>query len=121
MTSNQEKILDDLWSRAVRAKAKGKCQWTGQEGHQAAHIVGRRYLSTRWGHKINGKYDLCGCYFSHSVHCAYDGYSPLRSKIIDKLIGRERYNDIIKIAQDIIKPDFETIKKALKDIISNEH
>ena len=119
MTSNQEHILDDLWSQAVRAKAKGKCQWAGTEGQesgcQACHIVGRRYLSTRWGAVINDKYDLCGFYANHKIHQAYDQYKVQRSNIIDKLIGRDRYEAIIQKAQEIAdNQDFDAIAKILR-------
>lgn len=123
MTPNQEKTLDDLWSQAVRLNAKSVCQWSGtpgdQCGAQACHIVGRRYLSTRWGTIINGKYDLCGFYASHKIHRLYDTWVDVkgvgRATLIDKLIGRKRYEAIIKKAQETAdNQEYEKIAKVLK-------
>ena len=119
MTSNQEHILDDLWSQAVRNHAKGMCQWSGtpgdQCGAQACHIVGRRYLTTRWGTYINGKYDLCGFYANIRIHQGYDQYRSNRATTIEKLIGRTRYEFIIKKAQEAAdNQNFDTIAKILR-------
>ncbi len=119
MTQTQQDTLDDLWSQAVRTKAKGNCEWSGnpgdQCGAQACHIVGRRYFSTRWGAVINGKYDLCGFYANIKIHQGYDQYKSNRPTIIDKLIGRKRYEAIIQKAQETAdNQDYETIAKILK-------
>lgn len=119
MNSKQEGILDDLWSRAVRNKAKGICQWSGADGQesgcQACHVVGRRYLSTRWGAIIDGKYDLCGFYANYKIHQAYDQHKIQRSNIIDNMIGRKRYDAIIKKSQEIADNlDFDAIAMVLR-------
>jgi hypothetical protein len=119
MTPSHERILDDLWSKAVRANAKGQCQWSGRPGDecgaQACHIVGRRYLSTRWGAVIDGQYDLCGFYANWKIHRGYDQHESNRATTIEKLIGRKRYDAIIKKAQeDGSNQDFDTIAKILR-------
>ena len=50
LTIGQEKVLDDLWSKAVKARAGNRCEVTLRSGIrlESHHFYGRRNLSVRW-------------------------------------------------------------------------
>lgn len=59
---------DREWSRIVRARAGGRCEWCGTPAEvQAAHIIGRSYSATRCD-PDNGR-GLCGqCHREVDTH-----------------------------------------------------
>ena len=57
MKKLSERYLDGLWSRAIRAKAHGRCQLCGAPAEQAHHVVPRRKKVLR--HDIENGVALC--------------------------------------------------------------
>lgn len=63
LSRGQEKSLDELWAKAVKARASGRCEKCGyaHERLEAHHAVGRRNKTLR--HIISNGFSLC-----HSHH-----------------------------------------------------
>lgn len=97
---------DVLFSQRIRAY--GQCARCGTTQRlQCAHIVSRRYLSTRWDD--DNAIALCaGChvYFTHR---------PLEwEEWVVKRFGAEWYEGLKKRALKPAKPDYEAIVERLK-------
>lgn len=110
--------LDKIWSLKVRER--GHCESCGRPAHlwrmEAAHIVGRRYRTTRWGVWIDGEYDLNGMCLCHVCHRGFDEHMAIEKEIREKVIGLDRYNKLLS-AKEVIakKQDFDKIKNDIKN------
>ena len=71
MKKSQIKILDSLWSKAIKERAGQKCEFCLREDLRlnSCHIIGRRYRGTRWD--LQNGLSLC---YSH--HAEYDQHGP---------------------------------------------
>lgn len=115
------KKLDNLWSLAVKEKAKWKCEHCGRYDSrmEAAHVVGRRHRATRWGYAGNPTIeanDLCGHCLCHVCHQEYDEHGPIEKEIIERTIGGERLLNLQRIATEQVAKwqEYEEIKELLE-------
>jgi hypothetical protein len=96
---------------------------------EAAHVVGRRHRTTRWG-LANARgigpewdseygYDLCGHCLCHRCHQQYDEHGPAEQDIINVVVGQERKERLQFIARTSIAKhqSFEEIKSTLESMI----
>jgi hypothetical protein len=138
MTSKQIKILDELWAKLIKDKAKYICEHCGIRGMrmEAAHVCGRRHRGTRWGLKVPAGtvievpndtpielfkpvlYDLCGHCLCHCCHQQYDEHGPLEKAIVEFTIGRARKERIQNAATHKVTKyqDFEEIQETLEKL-----
>lgn len=111
--------LDELWATAVKVKKSFTCEHCGIRGirMEAAHVVGRRYRSTRWGAVINGVFDICGHCLCHNCHQQYDEHGPLERAIVVRTIGQERLDRIQAFAVQRVAKDQcpEEIERLLEE------
>lgn len=93
-------MLDGIWAHVVKLLAGYRCEHCSIQGvrMEAAHVVGRRHRTTRWGTQD----DLCGHCFCHSCHQNYDEHGPLENDIIIGTIGVERKEDLQFLARTSI-------------------
>lgn len=115
MKKGQIKKLDSLWSKAVKERAKYRCEYCGLAGYEiggnvwlnSCHIIGRRYRSTRW-ELLNG---MCLCKVHHD---AYDQHMPQHDDICKEVIGKKRKDKLSRMKEVVAKnQDFEEIKATL--------
>jgi predicted restriction endonuclease len=115
MKKSQIKKLDALWSKSVKERAKYRCEYCEKVGYElggnvwlnSAHIIGRRYRTTRWILE-NG---MCLCY---KCHQAYDHHLPQHQDIFEVCIGKQRWERLTKLKTVIAKhQDYEQIKDNL--------
>lgn len=97
---------DTLFSLHIRRD--GVCVRCGKtEGLQCAHIVSRRYLSTRW----DDDNAVCLCAGCH----IYMTHRPLEWDVwVTKRIGADAYAAIKRRALKTTKPDYEAIVARIK-------
>ena len=101
MKTKEMKIKDKVWSTSIAKREL--CEWCGKLGSDPAHIIPRKFLKSRWLLE-NGLF-LC-----RECHKKFDLDVEFRSRVIDILIGREKYLLLKRIARgDILynKQDFE--------------
>ena len=109
--------LDTLFSRVVRLKADGRCEYCLQsfplEKLQTSHFHGRRKLSTRFDFE-----NVCAvCY---SCHNFFHEHPNMHVAFFEKRLGTERFEALNIRANMIIKMsvhDRHELKKKLKDMI----
>lgn len=113
MTKKEIKILDKLWSKAIKERDK-VCQMCGKSGKylQAHHIFTRRNRTIRWN--LNCGILLCPNCHTFGLHSAHQ--NPLDfAEFIKKRLGIIKYKTLKKLAHQTVKwQDFETIKKQLR-------
>jgi hypothetical protein len=111
----QNKLLDDLWSKAVKILGNNKCVHCGaSDGLNSHHIIGRRNFATRWEVK-NGVVLCSKCHVFSSKFSAHQ--TPLSfTRFIIHLKGQEWY-DQLEAQCNEIKPDKEKLLKELKEIV----
>ena len=118
--------LDKLWSKVVREKAKHKCESCLRTAEEwawlnAAHIVGRVCRTTRWGVKIDDKYDTNGMCLCKSCHDQYDQHLEKEDFIRRIVIGIRRYDKLRSCLKVIAKyQDYREIRKGLLDELKTE-
>ena len=107
-------ILDILFSRYIRLKAKGICcrclQYKGYEGLQVAHFWGRRYRSIRFDES-----NVCPlCFSCHQ----YFHENPLEYvEFFRKYLGEEGFDLLQARMRQIGKIDREAIRLYLQEEI----
>lgn len=89
--------LDILFSRYIRSKAGGVCEYCGKtpspRGYHCHHgVVGRRYLNTRW------EIDNC-CALCLSCHNFFDDFPSINNDFFKKRIGSQRMEELEIIAR----------------------
>ena len=126
--------LDKLWGSIVKATRGYRCEMCGISGRmEAAHVVGRRHRTTRWGIDLDDiadvnnrnylihtkNYDLCGHCLCHSCHQHYDEHGPLEQRIVEKVIGAERKKILQFLAKNSITKyqEYEEIKELLSSLL----
>lgn len=114
------KKLDKIWADKVKDLAGRKCEYCKRTEIrlEAAHVVGRRHRTTRWGREVDGNYDLCGHCLCHTCHQNYDEHGPLESLIVRKVIGLERKRELQRLAKISIAKHqyYEEIKQRLEEL-----
>jgi len=121
LTRPEIKKLDKIWADTVKALANYRCEHCGLMGGrvEAAHVVGRRHRTTRWGlFDELGEYDLCGHCLCHQCHQHYDEHGPLEQRIIETTVGLERKEALQFLARTSVAKDqdFENIKTILESL-----
>lgn len=114
ITKSQKRVLDDLWSSAVKEIAGRKCEMCGSPNHlQSHHVIGRRYMSVRFylpnGVSLCAKHHL----FAEQNEVAFSIW-------ILKYRGQEWWNDLQLKSQTLGKYlDFVLLKAILELAIQN--
>lgn len=85
---------DMLFSRIIRSR--GRCEYPGctSDGpYDTAHLIGRRYSATRCME------DNAAC-MCRTHHALIDNWWSEKAQVVDLLIGRDRYDELRRIAED---------------------
>lgn len=104
------KKLDKLWSQAVKDKANNICEkcHSVSKGLNSHHVVGRRYLSTRF--LISNGVALCvNCHFN----IAHQNPVEFSKWILEKR-GEDWYNRL-QLKKQAIKVDLKMVKLELEN------
>jgi hypothetical protein len=116
LTKSQKLKLDALFSKFIRLRANGKCQFCGKEvGFKklnCMHFVSRRILSTRWDTE-NALAGEPGCHFYLDEH-PYE-----KNEFFKKVLGSERFEELNRRGNIITHGglDAEKIEADLKEKI----
>jgi len=109
------KLLDTLWSKAVKLLAKEKCEYCGSTEHlNSHHIIGRRNFGVRWN--VNNGVCLCALHHQFSSKFSAHQTPTLFSDWIQEKRGKEWYSQLIMMST-LIKPDKEILKEELSVIV----
>ena len=109
------KLLDTLWSKAVKVLAKERCEYCGSTEYlNSHHVIGRRNFGVRW----NVNNGVCLCAKCHQFSSRFSAHQTptLFSDWIQKKRGKEWYSQLIMMST-LIKPDKEETKEELETII----
>ena len=100
--------LDRLFSRYIRLRAGGRCEYCGAvKPLQCSHFHGRRKRNVRW----NENNAAALCFTCH----LYLGENPLaHCEWFKKRLGDEKFEMLNIQAQTIVKPDINAITLYLK-------
>ena len=103
--------LDILFSKLVRLRANGICEYCGKPGSQTSHFHSRRKKSTRW--------DLDNASWACFTCHIYLGEHPNKHyEFFKKRLGTERFEELNIRAEMLVKyskSDKEKIKADLKE------
>lgn len=112
--NTQNKLLDTLWSKAVKILDNNKCVRCGSsDGLNSHHIIGRKNFATRW--EVSNGVTLCPLHHVFgSKWSAHQTPSKFTTWIIEKR-GQEWYDKLEKLS-NTIKPDKERLLVELKEI-----
>ena len=127
MTRKEIKDLDKIWADTVKTLQNYKCEHCGLMGGrvEAAHVVGRRHRTTRWGvwrernvgvtQMTEEYYDLCGHCLCHRCNQQYDEHGPMELDILEETVGVGRKEDLQYLARTSIAKhqDFNEIQALL--------
>jgi len=83
------------------------CEWCGARGCDPAHIIPRKFLKTR--HLLENGLFLC-----RECHIKFDRNVEFRDKVINILVGREKYRRLLEISQGIVSPENSKLKELKK-------
>lgn len=114
LTKGQERELDTLWSRAVKARSGGKCEacYAVREGLQAHHAIGRRNKTLR--HMVSNGFSLCA---KHHMWAEQNGIAFAVWALKER--GQKWWDDLQASARDVkVWKDFTIIKKYLESFIN---
>lgn len=109
------KLLDTLWSKAVKLLAKERCEYCGSTRRlNSHHIFGRRKYSVRW-EVTNG---ICLCSGHHQFDNRFSAHQTptLFTDWIKEKRGEQWYEELNQKANSI-KPDKDRLKVELETII----
>ena len=113
-----KKLLDTLWSRAVKILAKERCEYCGSTQYlNSHHIFGRRNFPVRWN--VNNGVCLCAkCHQFSSKFSAHQTPTLFTDWIKEKR-GLEWYSQLIMMSTvpKLNLSDKEKIKEQLEEII----
>ncbi len=104
--------LDVLFSRFIRLRAGGKCEYCGRKAKlQCSHFHGRRKRSVRYDPD-----NACAlCFYCH----LYMGENPnIHTEWFGERLGSERFEQLHIRAEMIVKLDKEAIKQDLLEKIT---
>ncbi len=115
LTKAQEKVLDGLWAKAVKARAGNRCEYCLRSGEvwglEAHHVIGRRVKPVR--HVVSN-----GCSLCHAHHRFAEQNGVAFADWIKASRGMEWWNYLK--AQSIgvkLYKDFTIIKKYLEGFL----
>lgn len=104
--TNRRRYADTLWSKYIKARARGKCQRCGSMAMalEAAHIIPRRVLPTRFDTR-NG-IALCAA----TCHRDFDSAASalIRIGLIKDWIGLEAYEELLALARTRWGGDYDS-------------
>jgi hypothetical protein len=110
----QNKLLDTLWSKAVKILDNNKCVHCGSSEHlNSHHIIGRRNFAVRW-EVINGVTLCPKCHVYSSKFSAHQTPTIFTDWIKEKK-GLDWYDELIELS-NTIKPNKERLLVELKEI-----
>jgi len=106
--------LDILFSKYIRLRAGGKCEYCGEaKALQCSHFHGRRKQSTRYD--LDNAAGLC---FSCHQHLSENPYE--HTEFFKKRLGSERFDCLNIRANTVVKrnkADKESLGNSLKSLI----
>lgn len=94
------------WAAAVKLQNDEKCEWCGQPEVDPCHIIPRKFVRTRYLLQN-------GLSFCRNHHNEFDRDIKFRKKILNLLVGREKYENLKSIRDDRNNPEdfgYEEIK-----------
>jgi 5-methylcytosine-specific restriction endonuclease McrA len=105
LTKANDKMCSELVRRRDFERFKGSC---GRCGHavpswnklQWAHLISRSHLKTRWNPDV-------ACGICAGCHMFIDREMDAKQELIDKFIGREKYELLKSAANDTGKVDYQ--------------
>lgn len=108
MNKTQTKTLDCLWSKLVKLKAKGQCEWCGSNKTlNSHHVIGRRNKATRWN-ESNG---VCLCAYHHMLSKNSAHQNPLEFiEFIRDKRGITWYTMLRLQSNEVVKHDYKLLK-----------
>jgi len=105
--------LDKLFSRYIRLKAEGKCEYCGKfVGYnrlQCSHFIGRRKRSTRYDPEN-------ACALDFSCHTFFQEHPYIHTEFFKKRLGSERFELLNARAEVISKVSKESKEKMKQDL-----
>lgn len=103
--------LDKLFSKYIRLRAGGVCEYCGQVKRlQCSHFHGRRKRSVRWNED-----NACALCFSCHMYLGENPY--VHTEFFKKRLGSQRFELLNIQAQIPCKPDIEAMTSRLKQKI----
>lgn len=113
------KVLDKLWSKAVKLIANNKCEYCGSTQYlNSHHIFGRRNFSVRF--EVNN--GVCLCAKHHQFNNEFSAHQT-PSRFIDWIKEKrgQKWYDELNNQANTIKPNKEYFKKKLDDLINEKN
>lgn len=109
-----DKILDDLWSEAVKLEAGNKCEMCGEaKTLNSHHVYSRSRMSTRWDLQ-NG---ICLCAYHHTLGNESAHKSPMEfTEWIKDKRGVAWYESLKNKVLRLVKPTLEEKKEILQGL-----
>lgn len=117
LTTGQEKALDELWSKAVKARAGYICEVTLRSGIrlESHHFFGRRNKSLR--HVVSNGFCL-----SHDKHRWAEEQPAEFIKWAIKSRGQKWFDDLQAYSREVkVWKDYSVIKKYLESFIDENN
>lgn len=114
LTTGQERELDILWAKAVKARAGNRCErCLTTEGLQAHHAVGKRRNKTL-RHVVSNGFSLCA---GHHMWAEQDGIAFAVWAIEQR--GQKWWDDLRVYGRQVkLWKEFSVIKKYLESFIA---
>jgi len=118
MTKSQTKVLDGLWSKLVKLKAKNECERCRRtDTLNSHHIFSRSSRSTRWDER-NG---CCLCAGHHVLNNCSAHKAPIEFvEFLKEKRGEAWYQQIRMIAGTPQKVDYNLTRLYLEQEIKNQ-
>ena len=102
--------LDILFSKLVKLRAEGICEYCGRLGNQTSHFHSRRKRATRWD--LDNSIWAC---FSCHMHLQENPYQ--HTEFFKKRLGSKRFEELNIRAEILVKIDRDAIEKILREKI----
>lgn len=112
------KLLDVLWSKAVKILAGNKCEYCGSTKHlNSHHIFGRRNFAVRW-EVTNG---VCLCSGHHQFDSRFSAHQT-PTKFTDWIKDKRglKWYEELNNKSNTIKPDKDILRAELETIVYGE-
>lgn len=112
LSSGQEKALDELWSKAVKARAGYRCEICLTTSNlQSHHVIGRRNKTLR--HVVSNGCSLCA---KHHMFAEQNGVA-FGEWIVENR-GKSWWDDLVSYGREVkVWKDYTVIKKYLEGFI----
>jgi HNH endonuclease len=106
LRQRQKAALDRIWALRVKASDSYRCWVCGSRAAEAAHLISRRYSSTRWD-LANGR-ALCGTHHRHYTKHPLEWAAYLGGRL-----GLAAYDALRLRAYAVSHPDYDAIRAEL--------